>query len=706
MANNNVQNVRFLRNGSLYATRDAALTGLNGQPLAAEQDGSIILARYGSGDAVKTLVGLVYVNGGNKSLTIFDIEGASGDVEKLRQEINAKLGEGVGSGASETVTAQLTALSGNSSTDTSATTSVEGAKKYAKNYTDEQIGKLEYAGVTTSTGVYVTNVTETDGLVSATTATLPSLTEVHEAGKPIIAVAEDKGQLAASAGTINAEFVNIADGGGKFIATTVEGALAEIATEIDAMDLAVVSGDGEVITAVSEEDGKVSASKTPIKDVKLSGYVKDDSKTGAIANTDDVEDALSKIENNIAAAQSATTLSAADKSINVVTGATGTTVALNIRSGEKVLKLDTNATSGGVYTNLNVVKITNGLPAEIKERYELRDSDDAKIGESIDIAKDSHIVSIKYITTGEHAQNLEYVYIDASGNTQTTYIDMSSLVIEAEFASGVTATSGMVHGVVDANSEKDSQDASVAFLTVGADGFKISGIKDEINRKINALDVTGDTAQSGKYITHINEENGLISIGGRADISKAPLNDYSKGSDSGAVVSTDTVNQAISKLEVRLDGELDALDANVSGNSTHVTVGVVEEGGKITAVTVSEADIASASNLDAEIAARKAVDGQDGQTYAKNTNANYISDATSLNDADVKLDAALKALDGDVIKSVNVNGKTLAEASNSVNVQISAAAGTGAETEAIAVNTDSSTGAVTISLLGLDCGTY
>ena len=47
--------------------------------------------------------------------------------------------------------------------------------------------------------------------------------------------------------------------------------------------------------------------------------------------------------------------------------------------------------------------------------------------------------------------------------------------------------------------------------------------------------------------------------------------------------------------------------------------------------------------LDAEIAARKAVDGQNGDTYAANSNANYISEATSLNDADVKLDAAIKA---------------------------------------------------------------
>ena len=46
--------------------------------------------------------------------------------------------------------------------------------------------------------------------------------------------------------------------------------------------------------------------------------------------------------------------------------------------------------------------------------------------------------------------------------------------------------------------------------------------------------------------------------------------------------------------------------------------------------------------LDAEIAARKAVDGQTGQTYVANESANYIKSATSLNDADVKLDAQVK----------------------------------------------------------------
>ena len=45
--------------------------------------------------------------------------------------------------------------------------------------------------------------------------------------------------------------------------------------------------------------------------------------------------------------------------------------------------------------------------------------------------------------------------------------------------------------------------------------------------------------------------------------------------------------------------------------------------------------------LEAEIAARKAVDGQNGQTYVANENTTYISGASSLNDADTKLDVAI-----------------------------------------------------------------
>ena len=801
MANNNVQNVRFLRNGSLYVTRDAALSGLNGQTLAAEQDGSIILARYGSGDEVKTLVGLVYVNGGNKSLTIFDIEGASGDVEALREEINAKLGNGIGSGASETVTAQLAALRGNAQS-TSAETSVEGAKRYADQILSDTISALDYSGITTSNAAVVTNVTEADGKVAATsanvgnlkltdytkgsdsgsvaatdsinaavaklenqidaananvdakiealdgtitaetgyyinkvdevdgkisgtTAALPTVAAISEAGKPITAVSESLGAISASAGTINAEYVNVADSGNKFTASTVEAVLAEIDTAYKAADASIVG------------------------DATTSG------------------DTLGKLEDRIEA-------------------------------------LDADA------KEYHIVKTTTGLPADIKERYSLVDADDNVSGATIDIPKDSHIVSIPYITNSgdTHYQNLEYKYIDASGATKTEYVDISSLVLEAEFASGVTVTDHVAHGVVDPTSE--------TFLTVGAGGFKLSGVQNAINSAINGLDVTGDTAVAGQYVAAIEETDGVVAVKTRANVSEAVLNNYAKGSDATAVANTDTVNQAISKLENQIDAAEEAAKAAAtviaSGSSADTTehleivtttdsttsaktytfnlkniasqtdlntlsgktftvatssnasittavtaaadgtksVDLITDASKIKMSGFTSTDVLSgitssssiteafkevdkvitdneevvsaalndlneridelsggtAGDLAAEIAARKAVDGQTGQTYAANTNANYISNATSLNDADVKLDAALKSLSDATVNEVQVNGVALAETSNAVNVKISAAAGTGAASTPITVDTNSSTGAVTLKLEGLDCGTY
>ena len=98
----------------------------------------------------------------------------------------------------------------------------------------------------------------------------------------------------------------------------------------------------------------------------------------------------------------------------------------------------------------------------------------------------------------------------------------------------------------------------------------------------------------------------------------------------------------------KVDAKASAAHTKVNAKATgHVTVTVEEKTDaatqtKYSEVTVAESDIASATDLTNEIAARKAVDGQSGQTYAANTSTNYIKEATSLNDADVKLDTALK----------------------------------------------------------------
>ena len=693
MANNNVQNVKFLRNGSVFnpsidpvkTAREVALAAMNGQ-LGSLADGTAILGRYKETNGiVKTLVGFAYISGDTKTLTVFDVDGAGADVDaKILAAIQALDAEETSSDG-KNVQVKVTEADGKITAVNITTDNTVNSGDVATAI-ETEIGKLDYSD-TAVDGQYVSQVSETDGIIAVTRVDLPSLTEVKETGKPIVAVSENKGQVAASVGTINAEYVDVSYSA--ITATNVKGALAEIADEIDAMDKAASAVDGQVVTTVSEADGKVSETKANVKDLQLGGYSKDTSATGDIASTDTINAALSKLENKAAAI----TIGNTDHSINVTTNASGTDVAVNIKSGEKVVLLGND----GIYTDLDLVKITTGLPETVKERYQLLASDDTQIGANIDIPKDSHIVSINYITGGTHAQNLEYVYIDASGETQTTYVDMSELIIEAEVENGIQSINHKLSIKLDTAGD-DTGDGK--FLTVGANGLKLDGVTDAITAAVNALDVTGDTAQSGKYITHINEENGLISIGGRADISKAPLNDYVKGTAATAVADTDTVNQAISKLENQVDAAKSAATTVVAegtdaGNNMSIVETAGADGHKI--FTVNLSDVASAQGLANEIAYRKAVDGVNGDAYTADTNAHYISGASSLYGADQALDSALNTVDNAMLTGVAAgNGIEVAAKANksqTISAKVNGDGGILNDTDGLHLGT-------------IDCGTY
>lgn len=668
---NNVENVKFLRNQNPFGTRELARQALEDNKGQAA-DGTALLARYTVSGEVKTIVGFVYVTGSTHNITIFDTEGASGDVEELRREINAKLGEGITS--LNTATAQLAALSGNAQS-TSAETSVAGAKKYA----DGLIESLDYTDAAVE-GQYVSQVTQADGKIAVTRVALPSVNAISEAGKPITAVSESLGAISATAGTINAEYVNITNAGSIITATTVEGAIAEIATEIDAMDKTADVVAGQVVTTVSENDGIVSEIKANVKDLQLGGYSKDSSATGDIASTDTVNAALSKLENKAAAI----TITNADGSINVTTGANGTDINVNIKSGEHVLAKDGDA---GLYTNIALSSITP-TSTTVREEYQLTATDGSKLGDTIKIYKDSSISKI-YLgystdtvdedsgvitsgTTGE-AQSLNYVYHKEDGKYEMVHVDVSKFLVESEFASGVTAdTTGVVHGVVDPQSEKDSNNDS--FLTVGANGFKVDGIKDEIDAKIGALDATvGDTTVAGgKHVAvQVVEEAGVITAVTVTEDNIADADDLAQEITDRENADTElsnrlganvtTANAASAQLSALSGTSADAsgitsvwgakkyaqqytdekvttvvasLDADESGSTTHITVNVVEENGVITDVNVEEDNIADADDL-AELSGKTitAITSTNGSITAS------ISNEAGNKTADIQTDA-------------------------------------------------------------------
>lgn len=582
---------------------------------------------------------------------------------KLQAQINA-MDKEASSGAGEVVVTVVEA-------DGKVTEQKEKISKVLLNdYTKDTTGatKADKVAATDSLGTALSKLENQIEVVSANTKSqLDDLdyTLPKDDNKVVVSLNQTDGKISGESVNISSVKLNgYTEGGddsGKVANTDTLGeALGKLQGQINGMDKAASAVDGQVVTTVTETDGKVTETKANVKDLQLGGYSKDASATGDITSNDTINAALSKLENKAAAI----TIKNDDKSINVTTGTDGTNINVNIKEGEHVLAKGGNA---GLYTNIALSSITPSSTT-VKEEYQLTATDGTKLGDTIKIYKDSSISKI-YLgystdtvdantgvitsgTTGE-AQSLNYVYHKEDGIYEMVHVDVSKFLAESEFASGVTAdTNGVVHGVVDADSEKN--ESNVDFLTVGADGFKVSGIKNAIDTKINALDVTGDTAQSGKYITHINEEDGKIEIGGRADIAAAPLNGYTKGTApaNSAITSADTINQALAKLEHQVDAAKAAATTKVAegtdaGNNMTITSAISDTDGSVT-YTINLTDVASDSALTAEIAARKAVDGQTGQTYAANSSSNFIKNAGSLNDADVKLDTELKKVEDEI----------------------------------------------------------
>lgn len=492
------------------------------------------------------------------------------------------------------------------------------------------------------------------------------------------------------------------EGGNAKVAVTdkLGAALGKLQGQINAMDKSADAQTGHIVTTVSEEDGKVSETKALLKDIVLSGYTKSNG-IGAIDASDTVNEALSKLENQIGK----NTITNADGSINVVTTGPTTDINVNIKSGEKVLAKDGN---GGLYTDLDLVKITEGLPETVKERYQLLATDNSQLGVNIDIYKDSHIVSISFISdpSDEHYQNLEYVYIDARGVTQTTYVDVSQLVLEAEFASGVSVTNHIVHGVVDETSE--------AFLTVGADGFKLSGVQDAINNKVNALnaDVTG-TSTDNHVKVEVKEVSGVVTnvVVTTTDIASAQglANEIARATSAetqlDAVIGTETgasesrtythagTNYLNNNTTVKADAEtIDGLLGKVSdqgsANTEFTTTETVAKN-----ITDIKKDIdafkhkLSLSGLENNYAKVTVVSADTGTTIEVSAKTHTISTATALEDG---------LADAYDVKQFAVNG-----------VLTDTSAGLYDKSAHVVVNTDAQ-GIRTLdfSKISIDCGTF
>ena len=128
-------------------------------------------------------------------------------------------------------------------------------------------------------------------------------------------------------------------------------ALNEINSKIVAMNKQADPVNGQVVTTVSETDGVVSETKAKVKDLQLGGYSKTTA-TGAIAGTDTINVAFSKLENTLNTAN--------DEMLTGITGSDAITVSTKTNKNQTVsLKLDTTTKPQGFTNADNVLSITS-----------------------------------------------------------------------------------------------------------------------------------------------------------------------------------------------------------------------------------------------------------------------------------------------------------------------------------------------------------
>lgn len=155
---------------------------------------------------------------------------------------------------------------------------------------------------------------------------------------------------------------------------------------------------------------------------------------------------------------------------------------------------------------VNVVKVSDNLPATIRERYKFVKSDNTELEQTIDIYKDSSLMNVE-LQEVDNKKCLVFTYILEDGTEKNITLDVEQLLIESEFQDGLSGVSE--DGVIRVKVKID--DSSEEYLTVSNNGVKLSGINakfNETNTRIGELNTKIETETT-------NREQGITDVNNR-----------------------------------------------------------------------------------------------------------------------------------------------------------------------------------------------
>lgn len=329
-----------------------------------------------------------------------------------------------------------------------------------------------------------------------------------------------------------------------------------------------------------------------------------------------------------------------------------------------------------------------------------------------------------------------------------TSIKLEGNTVQAERAqitsSQVSRVATDITGVTVEAALKEVKDSSIVTLssTTPSDGTS-SVLKKytlyQNNEEIGEIDIPKDLVVtsgsvvkgtwSGNVFTEVESGNGtalkLVIANQKAPVYINTL-DLVKDHVGGNGISISDTNEISIKIADDSDGDflqldskglkLVGVDAAIKKSATvvekkaddaHITVSSRTETDGHVVYTIGSANIASADSITAETETRKAIEGQSGDTYTANTGATYISGATSLNDADVKLDEAIKNLSSSVGKATILEGNgILVDNTPTDGTKVSVKLDNKETTHGSGLELTENGLSINLSEITLDCGTY
>ena len=153
-------------------------------------------------------------------------------------------------------------------------------------------------------------------------------------------------------------------------------------------------------------------------------------------------------------------------------------------------------------SNLRMTEVTgtelSGLGTNVKEAYKLIDGNNTKHGDYIKIYKDSSLKTVVF-----EDQTLKFTYIYSDGSEDTVDVDVSAFLTENEYADGLQVVNHVISVKRDANSE--------SFLSISADGIKLSGVQEAINNAVNNLDSNITSDDVALVTVQVKQTDGKIS---------------------------------------------------------------------------------------------------------------------------------------------------------------------------------------------------